>query len=86
MEELLIQLMRDIGDFRQEVNQRLEEMDNRFDRMEPKVNESHVWIRTMLDRQDVQRAELDNQSFKVARIEGALKGVAISLDAFKEAK
>ena len=52
MEELLRQLIRDLGNFRQEVDQRLDAMDKRFDAMDQRlksfeqlVNESHQWIR-----------------------------------------
>lgn len=93
MEELLKKLINDFGDFRQEVNQRfggleqkfddLEQrfdgLEQRFDVIEPLVIESHKWIRAMSERQEVQNAELNNQGFRLAKVEGALKGSALSL-------
>ncbi len=93
MEELLKQLISDFGDFRQEVNQRfdgveqrldgveqrLDGLEQRFEVIEPLVTESHAWIRAMTERQDVQTSELNSQGIRLAKVEGALKGAARSL-------
>ncbi len=54
--------------------------------MQPRMDESRTWIRTMLERQEVHNAETDNLKFKVSTVEGALKGVADSLEPIRIAR
>lgn len=54
--------------------------------LKPKLDESHMWIRTLIENKDFQKAELDKLQHKVAVVEGVLHGFADSLEPVKKAQ
>jgi len=54
--------------------------------LKPKVDESHKWIRTLIENKDFQKAEMDKLQHKVAVVEGVLHGFADSLEPVKKAQ
>lgn len=58
----------------------------RLERLEPLVEESHQWIRILVENKEVHKAEIDNVKNDLARVEGVLVGFDKSLDAMKKAQ
>lgn len=78
MEKMLKQILKKLD--------KLDRLEERLERLEPLVEESHQWIRMLVENKEVQKAEMDNVKNDLARVEGVLVGFDKSLDVMKKAQ
>lgn len=82
LEKRLDNLDAKVGDMDTKVG----DMDTKISDLALKVNESHQWIRTLVENKDVQKAEMDNLQHKVTAVEGVLQGFDKSLEKLTKAQ
>lgn len=54
--------------------------------LKPKFEESHLWLSTLIENKEVQKAEMDSLKLDVATTTGILKGFDNSLELLKKAE
>ncbi len=68
-------ILQELRDFRSDFTKQLDGVKGRLSEVEKLkllVEESHQWIRILVENKEVQKAEMDNLNHKVATVEGVL--------------
>ena len=88
MEKILKQILTKLDGIESKVNElyeRKDKIDELYERKD-KIDESYAWLSAMHHSNQVHKAEIDQINHQIATIEGALTGVADSLEPLKKAQ
>ena len=73
MEEILKEILGELKEFKTQTNERLNGIDNRLEAIESQQSENIQLIKALIHASEVHKADKDNLTHAVARVEGEVK-------------